>query len=358
MHNDTKEGLHERFMLPIYSDLKSTEGKVELQAATDAEMAHSLSDTALDIDDGIATSTKSKSLDDETALEIYNNEFHDAKEAGPHPKSQNARATSPIVTDPAREHIETNARTLKTSAPVQDGGGDTHMTGAATVDVGVDFTVNVEVDILSEKVPLTHEEETRQISDEPDGSFQVVAGIEIQEQLLDEHLNAIEEATQPETSSSMPPGLHDSPKSAGPSAVISSTADAEERMNYVEIMNSNSPKTDHALQRDIDKPVPDAVNPIDSMMPTAQHSESPGPSAISYLLWLQQRQTRFPTMQPLWPECVALGQRLGRSSHKVFDEVLYHWGLETESQRGEYNRTHRLEVLRHDLVFFEHGGWF
>ncbi|KAF1937387.1 hypothetical protein EJ02DRAFT_458773 [Clathrospora elynae] len=71
-------------------------------------------------------------------------------------------------------------------------------------------------------------------------------------------------------------------------------------------------------------------------------------SAISYLAWLQQRQKRFPTAHPHYPECIAIGKRLSRSPHYVYEDVLYHWGLETDSVYGAWHRQHRLQVLGED----------
>ncbi|KAF1844982.1 uncharacterized protein K460DRAFT_416321 [Cucurbitaria berberidis CBS 394.84] len=85
----------------------------------------------------------------------------------------------------------------------------------------------------------------------------------------------------------------------------------------------------------------------------------PSQAAQSYLAWLYQRQTRSPTAQPVYPECIAIGKRLGRPPHKVYDEVLYHWGLETDSRHGEWHRQNRLKVLGEDPRFDEErmGFW-
>jgi hypothetical protein len=74
-------------------------------------------------------------------------------------------------------------------------------------------------------------------------------------------------------------------------------------------------------------------------------------SSISYLAWLYHRKTRFPTAFPVYAECIAIGKHLGRSPHKSYDEILYHWGLETDSKYGLWYRQHRLEVLGEDPMF-------
>jgi hypothetical protein len=74
-------------------------------------------------------------------------------------------------------------------------------------------------------------------------------------------------------------------------------------------------------------------------------------SATSYLAWLRQRRTRFPSARPVYPECVAIGKLLGRSPHKTYDEILYHWGLEIDSKYGAWYRQRRHEVLGEDPIF-------
>ncbi|KAL6712274.1 hypothetical protein ACN47E_000151 [Coniothyrium glycines] len=74
-------------------------------------------------------------------------------------------------------------------------------------------------------------------------------------------------------------------------------------------------------------------------------------SGASYLAWLDQRQVRYPTAPPNYSECVALGVRLKRSPHVIYDQVFLHWNLETDSQRGLWYKEHRLEVLGEDPKF-------
>ena len=88
-----------------------------------------------------------------------------------------------------------------------------------------------------------------------------------------------------------------------------------------------------------------SVNGVDTL-PSAQ-------SAASYLAWLRQRDTRWPTVWPNFPECVAIGKKLGKPTSKVFEEILYHWLLETDGRRGEWHKEHRLEVLGEDPLFDE-----
>jgi hypothetical protein len=76
-------------------------------------------------------------------------------------------------------------------------------------------------------------------------------------------------------------------------------------------------------------------------------------SALSYLAWLQQRKVRFPRVHPHCAEFIALGKRSGRAPRLVYDEVLFHWGLETDSEFGEWHREHRLDILGEDPLFGE-----
>lgn len=80
-------------------------------------------------------------------------------------------------------------------------------------------------------------------------------------------------------------------------------------------------------------------------------------SAAAYLAWLRERQTRWPTVCPNRSECVVIATRLSRSKErvKVFDEILFHWLLETDSRRGSWYKGNRLQVLGEDPVFDEVG---
>jgi hypothetical protein len=99
-----------------------------------------------------------------------------------------------------------------------------------------------------------------------------------------------------------------------------------------------------------------AVEEINQMiiLPTTERDRLPSnTSAMSYLAWLQQRKVRFPKVHPHYAECIALGNRFGRAPRLVYDEVLFHWGLETDSKFGEWHRKHRLEILGEDPLFGE-----
>jgi hypothetical protein len=102
--------------------------------------------------------------------------------------------------------------------------------------------------------------------------------------------------------------------------------------------------------------VANAVEEINKtiILPTTERDRLPSnTSAISYLAWLQQRKVRFPKVHPHYAECIAPGKRFGRAPRLVYDEVLFHWGLETDSRFGEWHREHRLEILGEDPLFGE-----
>jgi len=82
-------------------------------------------------------------------------------------------------------------------------------------------------------------------------------------------------------------------------------------------------------------------------------------SVQSYLAWLQHRQTRFPTTPPNSSEVILVAEKLNRSEAKVYDEILYRWGLETNSKCGAWYRQNRLTVLGEDPRFDEEtmGQW-
>ena len=82
-------------------------------------------------------------------------------------------------------------------------------------------------------------------------------------------------------------------------------------------------------------------------------------SVRSYLAWLHHRQTRFPTVAPNSSECVLIANNVGRHPAIVYDEVLYHWGFETDSNWGEWYKQNRLKVLGEDPRFDEEvmGRW-
>jgi hypothetical protein len=82
-------------------------------------------------------------------------------------------------------------------------------------------------------------------------------------------------------------------------------------------------------------------------------------SAKSYLAWLHHRQTRFPTAAPNSSECIAIAKKLGRLHVHVYDEIVYHWGLETSSEWGGWYKENRQEALGEDPRFDEEtmGMW-
>ncbi|KAH8700064.1 hypothetical protein GQ44DRAFT_786201 [Phaeosphaeriaceae sp. PMI808] len=79
----------------------------------------------------------------------------------------------------------------------------------------------------------------------------------------------------------------------------------------------------------------------------------------SYLAWLHLRQVRFPTVAPNSCECAMIARKFGNHPTKVYDEVLYHWGLETGSKDGEWYRRNRVKVLGQDPSFDSDTlGWW
>jgi hypothetical protein len=106
--------------------------------------------------------------------------------------------------------------------------------------------------------------------------------------------------------------------------------------------------------------VPDAVTFIDfdGTRPAATMDFTPsivstahvakGSSVQSYLAWLFRRRTRFPITKPNNSECVALVEKLGISVGYVHDEIMYHWGLETDSKWGDWYKQNRLQALGED----------
>jgi hypothetical protein len=101
--------------------------------------------------------------------------------------------------------------------------------------------------------------------------------------------------------------------------------------------------------------VAQAVEEINEMivLPTTERDHVSAPAALSYLAWLHQRGVRFPDAYPRFAECIALGKQFGRIPRLVYDEVLFHWGLETDSKFGKWYRENRLEVLGDDPIFGE-----
>jgi hypothetical protein len=99
------------------------------------------------------------------------------------------------------------------------------------------------------------------------------------------------------------------------------------------------------------------TEPAADVEPTAATDLTPpvarDQSVQSYLAWLHQRQTRFPIAKPNYSECVALGKRLGRPALHVCDEIMYRWGLETDSRSGDWYKQNRLQVLGEDPRFDE-----
>jgi hypothetical protein len=76
-------------------------------------------------------------------------------------------------------------------------------------------------------------------------------------------------------------------------------------------------------------------------------------SARCYLAWLHNRRKRFPTVPPNSSECAGLATKLELPKWKVYDEVLRHYLLETDSRRGQWHKERRLELLGEDPVFEE-----
>jgi len=100
----------------------------------------------------------------------------------------------------------------------------------------------------------------------------------------------------------------------------------------------------------------DVATPSTAISPTTLTSAD---SARSYLAWLHHRQTRFPNVEPKRAEFAIIAERLGRVRHHVFQEAMYHWGLETGNDRSEWYKQNRLEVLGEDPRFDEETmGWW
>ncbi|KAH7396953.1 hypothetical protein DE146DRAFT_586411, partial [Phaeosphaeria sp. MPI-PUGE-AT-0046c] len=82
-------------------------------------------------------------------------------------------------------------------------------------------------------------------------------------------------------------------------------------------------------------------------------------SAASYLAWLHHRHARFPTARPNSSECILVAKKLDRPSASVYEDVLHHWSLETDSRRGNWFKRNRLQVLGEDPKFYaEHMGFW
>jgi hypothetical protein len=96
------------------------------------------------------------------------------------------------------------------------------------------------------------------------------------------------------------------------------------------------------------------VAAIDPTAPVAKKD-----TAQSYLAWLNQRQTRFPIAAPNYSECVSIAGKLERPPGYVYDEILHHWGFETDSRWGEWYRQNRSMVLGEDPRFDDEtmGKW-
>lgn len=98
--------------------------------------------------------------------------------------------------------------------------------------------------------------------------------------------------------------------------------------------------------------------PAPTIAPTP--SQRPSPEiARSYLAWLNQRQARFPRAPPNYLECITVAKKLGRPTHKVFDEIVYYCGLENVGDQKEWYKQNRLALLGEDPRFDEETmGWW
>jgi hypothetical protein len=76
-------------------------------------------------------------------------------------------------------------------------------------------------------------------------------------------------------------------------------------------------------------------------------------TARCFLAWLRSRGKRFPTVPPNTSECAGLGLKLGVPKWRVYDVVLRHYLLETDSRRGQWHKEHRMQFLGEDPVFDE-----
>lgn len=131
-------------------------------------------------------------------------------------------------------------------------------------------------------------------------------------------------------------------------SVASSTYDHQDARETKQILQSNSALVATAVSRTSEQIGEDVVSGGEG---------GPPPSAASYLAWLHHRQVRFPTAMPNSSECVLLAKKMGRSSASVYEDALYHWGLETDSRRGNCCKQNRLHLLGKDPVFeSEHMG--
>tara|TARA_R110002003_G_scaffold284_5_gene18290 strand:+ start:4694 stop:6379 length:1686 start_codon:yes stop_codon:yes gene_type:complete len=98
---------------------------------------------------------------------------------------------------------------------------------------------------------------------------------------------------------------------------------------------------------------------VQSLGPRRPQSVRPAQSAQSYLAWLRRRRVRFPSVPPNASECALIAKELGRHRSELYDEVLWHWGLETDSKWGDWHKQNRLKVLGEDPRFDDEkmGRW-
>jgi hypothetical protein len=121
------------------------------------------------------------------------------------------------------------------------------------------------------------------------------------------------------------------------------------------MLDAPEDKMDDTAEEDLETPQPPIVEEMMSsvaenvaiaveginkiiILPTIERDHTASTSAISYLAWLQKRKVRLPKVHLQYAECIAPGERLGRAPRLVYDEVLFHWGLETDSRFGEWHR--------------------
>jgi hypothetical protein len=140
------------------------------------------------------------------------------------------------------------------------------------------------------------------------------------------------------------------PNSDEPSATAEVVVEVRGEENATSIAN----RKEH-----LPTPTPSETEPPANIAVAPFQSVPQKQSARSYLAWLHQRQTRFPTAAPNSSECIAIAKKLERLHAHVYDEILYHWGLETSSEWGGWYKKNRQQALGEDPRFDEEtmGKW-
>ncbi|KAF2243873.1 hypothetical protein BU26DRAFT_569768 [Trematosphaeria pertusa] len=82
-------------------------------------------------------------------------------------------------------------------------------------------------------------------------------------------------------------------------------------------------------------------------------TEFQGAQRNAYLHWLEYRGEPHPTASPFYSECKTIAEKIGRRSPQVHDEILNHWLLERNSERGRWYREHREDILGEEPRFDE-----